>query len=146
MPSDGSSKSTTEPTTTEPIREKLRSTNRVTGDDRLSIAFADFDAQASYANCTRHASVQVISQFENRDLTRTDRARRGFLLYTRYVSFAWIQDFESTLVCARTTRQVVILLRRHKLMSLEWFHAMLGAFFVCVWIIVGQIIATDKRE
>ena len=30
-------------------------------------------------------------------------------------------------------------------MSLEWIHAMLGAFFVCVWIIVGQIIATDKH-
>ncbi len=30
-------------------------------------------------------------------------------------------------------------------MSLEWFHAMLGAFFVGVWIIVGQIIATDKH-
>jgi len=30
-------------------------------------------------------------------------------------------------------------------MSLEWFHAMLGGFFVCVWIIVGQIVATDKH-
>lgn len=30
-------------------------------------------------------------------------------------------------------------------MSLEWFHAVLGAFFVGVWIMVGQIIATDKR-
>jgi hypothetical protein len=30
------------------------------------------------------------------------------------------------------------------MMSLEWFHAMLGAVFVGVWIIVGQIVATDK--
>ena len=30
-------------------------------------------------------------------------------------------------------------------MSLEWFHAMLGAFFIGVWIMVGQIVATDKR-
>lgn len=31
------------------------------------------------------------------------------------------------------------------MMSLEWFHAMLGAVFVGVWIIVGQIVATDKQ-
>lgn len=31
------------------------------------------------------------------------------------------------------------------MMSLEWFHAMLGAVFVGVWIIVGQIVATDKH-
>ena len=30
------------------------------------------------------------------------------------------------------------------MMSLEWFHAMLGAVFVGVWIIVGQIVATDR--
>lgn len=31
-------------------------------------------------------------------------------------------------------------------MSLEWFHAVLGAFFVGVWIIVGQIVATDRTD
>jgi hypothetical protein len=31
-------------------------------------------------------------------------------------------------------------------MSLEWFHAVLGTFFVCVWIIVGQIVATDRSD
>jgi hypothetical protein len=30
------------------------------------------------------------------------------------------------------------------MMSLEWFHATLGAVFVGVWILVGQIVATDK--
>lgn len=30
-------------------------------------------------------------------------------------------------------------------MSLELFHAMLGAFFVGVWIMVGQIVAMDRR-
>ena len=31
-------------------------------------------------------------------------------------------------------------------MTLEWFHAVLGAFFVGVWIIVGQIVATDRTD
>ncbi|GIX00432.1 MAG: hypothetical protein KatS3mg111_3764 [Pirellulaceae bacterium] len=31
-------------------------------------------------------------------------------------------------------------------MSLEWFHAVLGTFFVGVWLIVGQIIAHQSRE
>jgi hypothetical protein len=30
------------------------------------------------------------------------------------------------------------------MMSLEWFHAMIGAVFVGVWIMVGQIVAADK--
>ncbi len=30
-------------------------------------------------------------------------------------------------------------------MSVEWFHAVLGVFFVAIWLIVGQIVATDKR-
>ncbi len=29
-------------------------------------------------------------------------------------------------------------------MSLEWFNAMLGAIFVGVWVIVGQIVATER--
>lgn len=35
--------------------------------------------------------------------------------------------------------------RRFKMMSLEWFQAMLGAVFVGVWLIVGQIVATDRH-
>ncbi len=30
------------------------------------------------------------------------------------------------------------------MLSLEWFHAMLGAVFVGVWIMVGQIVAMDR--
>jgi hypothetical protein len=29
-------------------------------------------------------------------------------------------------------------------MSLEWFHAILGGMFVGVWLIVGQIMATER--
>lgn len=32
------------------------------------------------------------------------------------------------------------------MLSLEWFHAMLGAVFVGVWIMVGQIVATDRAQ
>ena len=31
-------------------------------------------------------------------------------------------------------------------MSLEWFHAVLGVLFVGIWLIVGQIVATDRHE
>ncbi len=30
-------------------------------------------------------------------------------------------------------------------MSLEWFHAVLGTFFVGIWLIVGQIIAHESK-
>lgn len=30
-------------------------------------------------------------------------------------------------------------------MSLECYQAILGAFFLGVWLIVGQIVASDKR-
>ena len=31
-------------------------------------------------------------------------------------------------------------------MSLEWFHVVLAAVFVGIWLIVGQIIAKDRQE
>lgn len=31
-------------------------------------------------------------------------------------------------------------------MSLDWYHAILAAFFIGVWLIVGQIVATDRSE
>ena len=33
-----------------------------------------------------------------------------------------------------------------KAMTLEWFHAVLGAIFIGVWIIVGQIVAADRSD
>ncbi|MBX3420999.1 MAG: hypothetical protein KF752_05505 [Pirellulaceae bacterium] len=31
-------------------------------------------------------------------------------------------------------------------MSLEWFHVVLGVFFVGIWLIAGQIVALDRQE
>ena len=31
-------------------------------------------------------------------------------------------------------------------MTLELFHTVLGAFFIGVWVIVGQIVATDRSR
>ncbi len=31
-------------------------------------------------------------------------------------------------------------------MSLEWFHAVIAAFFLGIWFMVVQIVALDKRE
>jgi hypothetical protein len=31
-------------------------------------------------------------------------------------------------------------------MSLELFQAVLGLFFMAVWVVVGQILATDRSE
>jgi hypothetical protein len=31
-------------------------------------------------------------------------------------------------------------------MSVEWFQAVLGLFFVAVWVVVGQILATDRQD
>jgi hypothetical protein len=31
-------------------------------------------------------------------------------------------------------------------MTLDWFHAVLGMFFVAIWLIVGQILALERRH
>lgn len=32
------------------------------------------------------------------------------------------------------------------IMTLEWFHGVLGIFFLAIWLIVGQILATERRH
>jgi len=32
------------------------------------------------------------------------------------------------------------------LMTLDWFHLVLGMFFVAIWLIVGQILATERKQ
>lgn len=31
-------------------------------------------------------------------------------------------------------------------MPLEWFHALLGAIFIGVWLMVGQIVASERMR
>jgi hypothetical protein len=55
-----------------------------------------------------------------------------------------VQDSELVII-AQGRRTFSRFLQRNRFsMSLEWFHAVLGAFFVGVWLIVGQIVAADR--
>jgi hypothetical protein len=68
----------------------------------------------------------------------------GFLFRSDFILLGEFRIQNSSGI-AQGRRYLGILQRSRQLMSLEWFHAMLGAFFVGVWIIVGQIITNDKR-